>query len=317
MAIVPAKCTSCGGTLKVKSEDKTAICPFCGTEYLVQEAIEQYNITNVYNIEQASLTFDHRKLFYDKIAAAEKQLRTLKDYPKALASFVALENDVPDEFRIWSGKLEAQTKEYNAVAVSNIHMHDDQYINSLIKDYEYAYKTGDSEQKSEINEKFLGVLKESAEKIGLTGKVLEENDTERKKYRTRSNALGTVGAVFNVLAVILGILALLVTGFLLLVLISANFEPWEAVEQALVIIGISFIPSVVLFIPGIILSKNEKKVKKKDVEISNNTLHRIKDELNIVIPEFAPARDYKNYIVLCQKKESHLLSIVEKYTLSK
>ena len=55
MALVPAKCTSCGGTLEVDATQKAAICPFCGSAYVVQDAIEQYNITNVLQIIQFPL----------------------------------------------------------------------------------------------------------------------------------------------------------------------------------------------------------------------------------------------------------------------
>lgn len=316
MAIVPAKCTSCGGTLKVKSEDKTAICPFCGTEYLVQEAIEQYNITNVYNIEQASLTFDHRKLFNDRIDSAEKQLRTLKDYPKALASFEALEDDLPEEFRIWSGKVEALTKGYDAVATGNSHMNDHQYINCVIKDYEYAYKTGDDEQKAEIKEKFLNVLEQSRETIRTAGSVLEDNAKSRKKYRRRSSFFTTIGPVLNILAIILGCMALLVVVFVLLVLASDNFESKEAIEFGLSLIGLSLMPSLVFLIPGILFSIFGKKSRKKFEEISNNTLLKLKSELHLAIPKFAPLQDYKEYIELCKKKEAHLSSIINKYTVS-
>lgn len=318
MAIVPAKCTSCGGTLKVRAEDKTAICPFCGTEYLVQEAIEQYNITNVYNIEKASLTLDHRKLFNDRIEAAEKQLRMLKDYPKALAAFTALENDIPEEFRIWSGKLEAQTREYNVAAMSNMHMQDDSYINQLTRDYENAYITGDNEQKKEINEKFLRVLKKSCENIGLAGNVLENNAKKRQKYRDKSNVITKIGAAFMMIAFVLGGLALLVTGFLAMVFtvfLVSEFEA-QAVIEALIVIAIAFTPAVIVSIPVIILSIISKKIDKKDEEISNSTLRTIKGELQLDLPGFVHTEDYYNILMLCRKKESHLVSVIKKYTIS-
>ena len=48
MKIVTAKCPNCGGILKVDSEKDAAICQFCQTPFIVEKAIENYNITNNY-----------------------------------------------------------------------------------------------------------------------------------------------------------------------------------------------------------------------------------------------------------------------------
>lgn len=46
MALVAAKCTQCGGNIEVDDQKDAAICPFCGTPYIVEQAINNYNITN-------------------------------------------------------------------------------------------------------------------------------------------------------------------------------------------------------------------------------------------------------------------------------
>ena len=81
MGLVPAKCTSCCGTLEVDAELKAAICPHCGSAYIVQEAINQYNVTNVYQINKASLKVDHRQLFADRIEAANYDSEYNEYYP--------------------------------------------------------------------------------------------------------------------------------------------------------------------------------------------------------------------------------------------
>ncbi|MCR5511362.1 MAG: zinc ribbon domain-containing protein [Lachnospiraceae bacterium] len=42
--MVPALCTQCGGTVEVNKDDETAVCPFCGTSFIVEKAINNYNI---------------------------------------------------------------------------------------------------------------------------------------------------------------------------------------------------------------------------------------------------------------------------------
>lgn len=44
-SFVPAMCPNCNAPLRVDASNKTARCEACGTEFLVQEAINKYNIS--------------------------------------------------------------------------------------------------------------------------------------------------------------------------------------------------------------------------------------------------------------------------------
>lgn len=44
--LVPGTCTNCGAALQVDPNLKAAICPSCGTPYIVQQAINNFNIHN-------------------------------------------------------------------------------------------------------------------------------------------------------------------------------------------------------------------------------------------------------------------------------
>lgn len=46
MALVQAKCTNCGANLEVDNSKDAAICQACGTPFIVEKAINNYNITN-------------------------------------------------------------------------------------------------------------------------------------------------------------------------------------------------------------------------------------------------------------------------------
>lgn len=50
MALVPAKCTQCGGTIEVDNTKEAGICKHCGTAFITEKAINNYttnyNITN-------------------------------------------------------------------------------------------------------------------------------------------------------------------------------------------------------------------------------------------------------------------------------
>ena len=49
--MVPALCTQCGGALTVDPSKETADCPFCGSSFIVEKAINQYQVQHA--------TFEH------------------------------------------------------------------------------------------------------------------------------------------------------------------------------------------------------------------------------------------------------------------
>lgn len=46
MALVNAKCTNCGGALQVDDDKEAAICPFCDSAFIVEKAVQNFNIIN-------------------------------------------------------------------------------------------------------------------------------------------------------------------------------------------------------------------------------------------------------------------------------
>lgn len=77
MPIVQAKCENCGGVLAVDESQKAAICPFCNTPYVVQDAINNYNITNNIKVEAgATVNVYNTNTFFD----FEIEVGVLKKY---------------------------------------------------------------------------------------------------------------------------------------------------------------------------------------------------------------------------------------------
>ncbi len=50
--IVPASCTQCGGTVEVDPQTQSAVCPFCGSTFIVEKAVNNYNVQHA-TIEHA------------------------------------------------------------------------------------------------------------------------------------------------------------------------------------------------------------------------------------------------------------------------
>ena len=46
MALVNAKCTNCGGVLQVDKSKDAMVCPYCGAAFIVEKAVQNFNVTN-------------------------------------------------------------------------------------------------------------------------------------------------------------------------------------------------------------------------------------------------------------------------------
>ena len=79
MPLVNAKCTNCGGTLSVDASKEAAICDFCGSPYIVEKAIQNYNYHITNNISAQLLLF-RAKVKWKKNAFCrmQKQMKALK-----------------------------------------------------------------------------------------------------------------------------------------------------------------------------------------------------------------------------------------------
>ena len=57
MALIPAKCTQCGANIEVDDTHEAGICKYCGTAFITEKAINNYNtyITNNNNFAGATI----------------------------------------------------------------------------------------------------------------------------------------------------------------------------------------------------------------------------------------------------------------------
>lgn len=325
MAIVPAKCTSCGGTLKTRAEDKTAICPYCGTEYLVQEAIEQYNITNVYNIEQANLTLDHRKLFNDRLEAAEKQLKLLQDYPRALQSYELLQDEMPEDPRIWRGKVEARSKNYNMIATINSIFLEKQFLYDFTSDFDNAYTTAEEADKAELYNKFMTLLYNSFEHIKSTRELLHTAGTQREKLFTRADAQEKVARVLRALSIlaipVYIVLNILPVIFILVEVLGSsrwnNFFDYLLHSDSgyifVTFMVITLIPIIVMSIISFILFRMCKKNWKKHKQIGIDTDWAFVEDKEIMVPGYSCEDNYRKAVNMCDFHLNILAGYLNKY----
>lgn len=57
MSLVPAKCTQCGANVEVDPQHNAWLCPHCGTPFIVEKAISNYNtvVNNTYNVDNRTV----------------------------------------------------------------------------------------------------------------------------------------------------------------------------------------------------------------------------------------------------------------------
>lgn len=83
--LVPAKCTSCGAALEVDPGKETAICPFCNNAYIVEKAINNYNVSvngNV-NISNSNVVINNGQDKDNTLKRADEYFEE-EEYGKAL-----------------------------------------------------------------------------------------------------------------------------------------------------------------------------------------------------------------------------------------
>ncbi len=85
MPVVQAKCPNCGGFLAVDNTKDAAVCQFCNTPFIVEKAINNYNITinGPVNVEQAKISVEGAPSVTSLMICAHGFVLS-KDYEKAI-----------------------------------------------------------------------------------------------------------------------------------------------------------------------------------------------------------------------------------------
>ncbi len=82
--LVPAKCTNCGGQLTVDEKQKSAICPFCNSSFIVEQAINNYNVQVSGNLNVGNATININGLNMANLIARAGAFESQNDLETAL-----------------------------------------------------------------------------------------------------------------------------------------------------------------------------------------------------------------------------------------
>ncbi len=98
MKLVKAKCPNCGGELDVNAEAECAVCKFCGSTFIVEKAINNYNTnvsSNVTNINAEKVVVNG----YDEKNEIDKARRLIgKDDNLAAQTYQRIFENNPDNY---------------------------------------------------------------------------------------------------------------------------------------------------------------------------------------------------------------------------
>ena len=99
MPFVAAKCTRCGANLHVDSSNEATICNHCGTPFITEKAINNFNITNNISTPMVSVFGgDTADVLYNR---ALEWLR-LRNETKAIQVLCEMTEKYPGDIRGWS-----------------------------------------------------------------------------------------------------------------------------------------------------------------------------------------------------------------------
>jgi DNA-directed RNA polymerase subunit RPC12/RpoP len=146
MALVNAKCTACGANLEVDGTQDAAICKYCGAAFIVEKAVNNYNIEN--NIANAQINV--QTVYVDSNASIKKYMEIANraynagDYKTAFDTFnQKIINDDPTNGDAYWGLVLCYMKENPDIPVTEylyelFHIQDSRkYLNNYAND---AYK---------------------------------------------------------------------------------------------------------------------------------------------------------------------------------
>ena len=87
LRMVPAKCTNCGGTLQVDSMAKVATCIYCNSNFVVEQAINNYNIQFSGNMTVGSAVINVNGVNIDNLLARALDFENNGQLDKAITYF--------------------------------------------------------------------------------------------------------------------------------------------------------------------------------------------------------------------------------------
>lgn len=209
MPVIQAKCENCQGNLEIDSSRKSAFCPYCGTPYLVEDAVNHYH-NHVEHLHAGVVNMVDERSSEMRLRAGETFLKQQR-YDSAKQAFAEVCNITPQNYLGWWGQIRAITHEFT------LRPERLRALNELKELFDSAFVVAVGTQKKQLQEKYdtyylplrqkteaeCAVLKRRMAEIDAR---LRENKREyemnRPKYKKVKGLSGWIGGILTILLVV-------------------------------------------------------------------------------------------------------------------
>lgn len=134
MPLVNAKCTNCGAPLQVDNTHEAAVCQYCGSAFIVEKAIQNYNYHITNNITaQNVIVAGKGEMEKERLLQNAKTQMEFKEYNKAMEIFKQVAEDYPDDYRGWYGMATIITEDFQDIKLNQNNFQEvESYINKAL-----------------------------------------------------------------------------------------------------------------------------------------------------------------------------------------
>ena len=246
MGLVTAKCTQCGASISVDDSKDAGICTHCGTAYVTEKVINNYNSYFTQNVTKN--IYGREKTEAEEYLANGEMFIKLKDWNKAVKVLMQAAELIPGDYRCWFALVRAETENFTDLSDIEHTLH-----------LEKALAVADEKQRQTINsacEKYLKLKVEYNKRIA--------------EYQ-REIAAASKGAV----GILIGAFVLITFGPMLLLMGIIMFAVGiKEVGTILIPIGVALtIPAIICIVVGKNRNRRIKSANAKVYALRNEMLN--------------------------------------------
>ncbi len=186
MKLSPAKCPNCGANIEVNENLEKAICQYCGTIVLIQDAIAKYKVELSGKVEVEGIRGISKKL--DDI----RKYIAIEEYSQALQFAYKVIHE--DEFNVEAHSLWLKSslllKKYSVGCFKENFVRDGGDLETIVKRYQRLKKFDDKEEYKKYLKDELPILDYIEEEY----KKLVADEQKIDEYFNKINSLGVVNS---------------------------------------------------------------------------------------------------------------------------
>lgn len=237
MKLVSAMCPNCGAKLELDENMEKGFCMYCGSQILVQDAVQKYKIEISGRISVEGI------LSAEDFAKNGDTLVNIGNYTQAYDSFKELSEKYPDDYRGWWGMIRAMTSDF-AIMPSETDYYET-IRNTAAEYFDYALKVADDSNRKKITE----IYEKWDKKYYHSQHIFELRDEYGQCKAAHSNSIGSqiFGGFATIGMFLLVLFLIVVTAILVFIDIACIIGIFTEGEGSILYI----IPAALFLVPTV------------------------------------------------------------------